>query len=46
MGARSATRENNFDMYYRNARTLTLHDPVDKHRETAGRLQLGELDAK
>ncbi|MFC4302140.1 acyl-CoA dehydrogenase family protein [Cohnella boryungensis] len=46
MGARSATRENNFDMYYRNARTLTLHDPVDKHRETAGRLQLGELDAR
>jgi len=43
MGARAATRENNFDMYYRNARTLTLHDPVDKHRETVGRLQLGEL---
>ncbi|WP_233567726.1 acyl-CoA dehydrogenase family protein [Cohnella faecalis] len=43
MGARAATRENNFDMYYRNARTLTLHDPVDKHRETVGRLQLVEL---
>jgi len=42
MGARAATRKNDFDMYYRNARTLTLHDPVDKHRETAGRLQLGE----
>ncbi|ANY67258.1 hypothetical protein BBD42_12845 [Paenibacillus sp. BIHB 4019] len=41
MGARSATRSCNFDRYYRNARTLTLHDPVDKQREAAGKHELG-----
>ncbi|WP_340013152.1 acyl-CoA dehydrogenase family protein [Paenibacillus sp. FSL K6-1318] len=40
MGARAATRDNNFDMYYRNARTLTLHDPVDKHLELLGQREL------
>jgi len=40
MGARSATRANGFDRYYRNARTLTLHDPVDKHRIHVGNMQL------
>ncbi|THF82226.1 acyl-CoA dehydrogenase family protein [Cohnella fermenti] len=40
MGARAATRKYAFDRYYRNARTLTLHDPVDRQREAVGR---GEL---
>jgi alkylation response protein AidB-like acyl-CoA dehydrogenase len=34
MGTRSTTRTNGFDRYWRNARTLSLHDPVDwKHAE-------------
>jgi alkylation response protein AidB-like acyl-CoA dehydrogenase len=37
MGARAATRSFGFDRYFRNARTLTLHDPVDKQRELLGR---------
>ncbi|WP_176706685.1 acyl-CoA dehydrogenase family protein [Paenibacillus hemerocallicola] len=41
MGARAATRAYGFDMYYRNARTLTLHDSVDKQRETVGKYELG-----
>ena len=41
MGARAATQGYNFDMYYRNARTLTLHDPVDRQRQLAGKFQLG-----
>ncbi|MFD2330532.1 acyl-CoA dehydrogenase family protein [Cohnella sp. GCM10020058] len=40
MGARAATRECGIDRFYRNARTLTLHDPVDRQRETAGREEL------
>ncbi|OAH57405.1 MULTISPECIES: acyl-CoA dehydrogenase family protein [Bacillaceae] len=43
MGARSATRSYDFDMYYRNARTLTLHDPVDRQRQIAGQYALGLL---
>lgn len=41
MGARAATRSHNFDRYYRNARTLTLHDPIDKHLQLAGQYELG-----
>jgi alkylation response protein AidB-like acyl-CoA dehydrogenase len=40
MGARSATKAHGFDRFYRNARTLTLHDPVDQHRINVGMLQL------
>ncbi|RXZ83257.1 hypothetical protein EBB07_08000 [Paenibacillaceae bacterium] len=40
MGARSATGQYSFDRYFRNARTLTLHDAVDKQREAAGRYEL------
>lgn len=40
MGARSATTANNFDLYYRNARTLTLHDEVDLQRVNAGKIHL------
>lgn len=29
MGARSVTSQNGYDRYWRNLRTLTLHDPVD-----------------
>jgi hypothetical protein len=28
-------------MYYRNARTLTLHDSVVKQRESVGKYELG-----
>ncbi|MBB6634293.1 hypothetical protein [Cohnella thailandensis] len=28
------------DRFYRNARTLTLHDPVDRQREAVGRSEL------
>ncbi|MFJ8235585.1 acyl-CoA dehydrogenase family protein [Ureibacillus sp. NPDC094379] len=40
MGARSATNENGFDLYYRNARTLTLHDRVDRQSQLAGKIEL------
>jgi Acyl-CoA dehydrogenases len=40
MGARAATRKYAIDRYYRNARTLTLHDPVDRQREAVGRSEL------
>jgi alkylation response protein AidB-like acyl-CoA dehydrogenase len=34
MGTRSAARTNGFDRFWRNARTVSLHDPVDwKHSE-------------
>lgn len=37
MGARAAgKRTNNFDRYWRNVRTFTLHDPVDWKRHTIG----------
>ncbi|WP_171056046.1 acyl-CoA dehydrogenase family protein [Paenibacillus sinopodophylli] len=42
MGARAAARKYGFDRYWRNARTLTLHDPVDKQREWLGRSVLQE----
>ncbi|CQR55626.1 acyl-CoA dehydrogenase family protein [Paenibacillus riograndensis] len=42
MGARAASRKYGIDMYYRNARTLTLHDPVDRQREAVGRYELGQ----
>lgn len=40
MGARSATTAYNFDRFYRNARTLTLHDEVDRQRIIAGTLEI------
>ncbi len=42
MGARAATRSIGFDRYFRNARTLTLHDPVDKQRERLGKSLLAD----
>jgi alkylation response protein AidB-like acyl-CoA dehydrogenase len=34
MGTRSAARTNGFDRFWRNARTVSLHDPIDwKHSE-------------
>lgn len=41
MGASAATQACNFDRYYRNARTLTLHDPVDRHAALIGQYELG-----
>jgi alkylation response protein AidB-like acyl-CoA dehydrogenase len=41
MGARAATQKYGIDLYYRNARTLTLHDPVDRQREAVGKYELG-----
>jgi len=42
MGTRSAKRENGFDRFWRNARTLSLHDPVDwKHVEIGSNLLSG-----
>jgi alkylation response protein AidB-like acyl-CoA dehydrogenase len=36
-GARSSYRSSDFDRYWRNARTLTLHDPVDYKLQEIGR---------
>lgn len=41
MGASSATTAHGFDRYFRDARTLTLHDPVDRRRELIGAVELG-----
>lgn len=41
MGASSATSAHGFDRYFRDARTLTLHDPVDRRRELIGAVELG-----
>jgi len=42
MGTRAAMRENGFDRWWRNARTLSLHDPVDwKHVELGRHLLCG-----
>ncbi|OZI71961.1 acyl-CoA dehydrogenase family protein [Bordetella genomosp. 12] len=40
-GARSATRDWAFDRHWRNARTLTLHDSVDKQKGIVARHILG-----
>jgi len=40
-GARSATRDWAFDRHWRNARTLTLHDSVDKQKGIVARHVLG-----
>jgi alkylation response protein AidB-like acyl-CoA dehydrogenase len=37
MGARAAGRRNGFDRHWRNARTLSLHDPVDWKNAELGR---------
>jgi alkylation response protein AidB-like acyl-CoA dehydrogenase len=37
MGTRSASRANGFDRFWRNARTLSLHDPVDWKNAELGR---------
>ncbi|MFP7494555.1 acyl-CoA dehydrogenase family protein [Terribacillus saccharophilus] len=36
MGARSATRKNNFDRFWRNVRTHSLHNPIDYKRKNIG----------
>lgn len=43
-GARVTDRSYNADRFWRNARTLTLHDPVDKRRLAIGRALLGVSD--
>lgn len=44
MGARAAAkRRNNFDRFWRNVRTFTLHDPVDWKRHTVGRYLLEDV---
>ncbi|HVB81511.1 MAG TPA: acyl-CoA dehydrogenase family protein [Candidatus Binataceae bacterium] len=45
-GARAAVDapQSGFDMYWRNARTFTLHDPVDYRRQRIGRYLLGVED--
>lgn len=40
MGARAATGHYNFDRYWRNLRTLTLHDPVEMKMRSIGRWYL------
>ncbi len=40
-GARATTRKFNADMYWRNARTLTLHDNLDRQLTNIGRSVLG-----
>lgn len=37
LGTRGAARTNGFDRHWRNARTLSLHDPVDWKHEEVGR---------
>jgi alkylation response protein AidB-like acyl-CoA dehydrogenase/acetyl esterase/lipase len=44
MGASSATTTYGFDRYFRDARTLTLHDPVDRRRELIGSIELGSAE--
>lgn len=39
-GARAVGRDAGGDVYWRNARTLTLHDPVDQRRQMVGRRAL------
>lgn len=41
MGASSATTAHGFDRYFRDARTITLHDPIDRRREYIGTIELG-----
>ena len=42
LGTRGAARTNGFDRYWRNARTLSLHDPVDwKHEEVGHHVLTG-----
>lgn len=46
MGARATSNRYGFDRYWRNARTLTLHDPIDQRQQDIGRFVLtGELPA-
>ncbi|PAD35794.1 acyl-CoA dehydrogenase family protein [Terribacillus saccharophilus] len=40
MGARSATRKNNFDRFWRNVRTHSLHNPIEYKRKNIGRWML------
>lgn len=40
-GTRATTRSTAADMYWRNARTLSLHDNIDKQRGIVGRYVLG-----
>lgn len=37
MGARSATSKNNFDRFWRNVRTHSLHNPIEYKRKNIGR---------
>lgn len=44
-GARATSRKYNADMYWRNARTLTLHDNLDRQHLAIGRAVLGIADS-
>jgi alkylation response protein AidB-like acyl-CoA dehydrogenase len=42
MGTRSAGRAHGFDRWWRNARTLSLHDPIEwKHAEIGAHVLTG-----
>jgi alkylation response protein AidB-like acyl-CoA dehydrogenase len=45
-GTAGMTGETPLDLYWRNARTLTLHDPVDRRLEVIGRHLLGVEDPR
>lgn len=40
-GTSATLAGNKFEMFWRNIRTLTLHDPVDRRREAVGKAVLG-----
>jgi alkylation response protein AidB-like acyl-CoA dehydrogenase len=40
-GTSATLAGNKFEMFWRNVRTLTLHDPVDRRREVIGKAVLG-----
>jgi len=43
-GTSATLAGNKFEMFWRNVRTLTLHDPVDRRREAIGKSVLGIAD--
>lgn len=43
-GTSATLAGNKFEMFWRNVRTLTLHDPVDRRREAIGKAVLGIAD--
>jgi alkylation response protein AidB-like acyl-CoA dehydrogenase len=43
-GTSATLAGNRFEMLWRNVRTLSLHDPVDRRREAIGKALLGIAD--